>query len=126
MSSILPFPKDSSQLKHSACSLLSGTLRSNPVMVDGDRLTLRVQIHHYSDQDTAEVRVRMLVSEEGTPDRESIVLEGSAAAHDEVAAAEVVWDGDSDAVLPALQGSRVRLEMVVGSGVTVFAFGFTH
>ena len=93
------------------------------MVVDGDRLTLRVQTHHYSDQDTAEVRVRMLVSEEGTPDREAIVLEGSAAAHDEVAAAEVVWDVYSD--FAAIQGSRVRLEMVVGLGVTVFSFGFT-
>ena len=114
-------------LENSAYSLHSlGTLRSNPVMVDGDRLTLHVQIHHYSDKNIAEIRVRLLLAEEGTPGRESIVLEGSAAAHDELAAAEVFWDGAGDAVLPALQGWRVRLEMVVGSGVTVFSLGFTE
>ena len=102
----------------------AGLLRSTPVVVDGDTLTLR--IHAGKAEPSAGVKVRLLAAEAAHGRDDPAVLEGSAAAvaYQKEEEVKVAWAAEGSAALLALRGSRVRVEVVVSPGVTLFSFGF--
>ena len=103
---------------------------STPVVVDGDKLTLRMRVESAGVEPlaAAHVRVRLLVAEDqdhrnGTAMLEGLAIASGRAGTDEVV--EVAWHGGrSGPVQRALLGLHVRLEMTASAGVAMFSFGF--